>query len=198
MPSVYGALLVPLLLACSAAFAEETIWLRGRGSDVWIERGDAAREPRDARKGVTRVVTPPGPAVGAGAVADEARPSAVVVLDGPHWASADQYENDYTPRFYHPHSYRLYPVVHPRYRYVRPWRHSCSGHDSGYRYGDPFFPGYPGRAYGRTGGGFGGRHRGHGRAVRAGGPAYRNAGPYGGSVGSGGYVERGGAYRRVR
>jgi hypothetical protein len=47
-----------LVIAASAAAEEETIWLRGRGSDVWIERGDEMREPRDDRKGVSFVSIP--------------------------------------------------------------------------------------------------------------------------------------------
>ena len=49
--------LVLLVLAASVASAE-TIWLRGRGDDVWIERDAEMREPRDDRKGFTRVSTP--------------------------------------------------------------------------------------------------------------------------------------------
>jgi hypothetical protein len=51
-----------VLLLAGAAAAEETIWLRGRGSDVWIERDGEIREPRDDRKGVTFVSTPAPPA----------------------------------------------------------------------------------------------------------------------------------------
>jgi hypothetical protein len=47
-----------LLLCAASAAAEETIWLRGRGSDVWIERNGEMREPRDERKGLTIVSTP--------------------------------------------------------------------------------------------------------------------------------------------
>jgi hypothetical protein len=53
--------LVLLVLAASVASAE-TIWLRGRGDDVWIERDGEMREPRDDRKGFTRVSTPVRPA----------------------------------------------------------------------------------------------------------------------------------------
>lgn len=197
MLRMYASPLLLLLLVAPAVSGEETIWLRGRGSDVWIERGDAAREPRDERKGVTRVATPPAPAVSSRDT-DERSRSAVVVLEGPHWTHADAYyEHEYTPRFYYPrYSYRLYPFRHSRYRYARPWSHPYPGYRSGYRHGHSYFPRYRGLGFGRPGGGFGGRPHGHG--LRAGGPVYRNAGPYGGSVRSGGYVERGGAYRRAR
>jgi hypothetical protein len=190
----YGCLLVLLLLAGPAASAEETIWLRGRGSDVWIERGDAAREPRDARRGLTRVATSSDPEVSAGAAADASRPPAVVVLDGPHWASADHYAHDFTPRFYPSHgSCRRHSTQRPRYRAVRPWSRS-----SGYHHGLPLFAGHPRGGRGHPGRGFLRHRRGDRHAARAGGPVHRNAGPYGGGVRSGGYVVRGGAYRRVR
>jgi hypothetical protein len=50
-----------LLLCAASAAAEETIWLRGRGSDVWIERNGEMREPRDDRKGVSIISTPARP-----------------------------------------------------------------------------------------------------------------------------------------
>jgi len=49
-----------LLLAATSAPAE-TVWLRGRGDDVWIERDGEAREPRDDRKGLTHVEEPAPP-----------------------------------------------------------------------------------------------------------------------------------------
>jgi hypothetical protein len=45
------------VLAAPAAPAE-TIWLRGRGADVWIERDGRVQEPQKDRKGFTRVATP--------------------------------------------------------------------------------------------------------------------------------------------
>lgn len=60
MTRAAAPLLVLLLFAGSAA-AEETIWLRGRGEDVWIERDGEEREPRDAYKSVTIVSSPAPP-----------------------------------------------------------------------------------------------------------------------------------------
>lgn len=38
--------------------AAETLWLRGRGPDVWIERDGQIQEPQRNRKGFTRVASP--------------------------------------------------------------------------------------------------------------------------------------------
>ena len=48
------ATLLLLLLMASAASAE-TIWLRGRGGDVWIEKDGQYVTPRPDHKGFTRV-----------------------------------------------------------------------------------------------------------------------------------------------
>ena len=49
--------LLVFMLVAPPAFAE-TIWLRGRGKDVWIEKDGEIQAPKKNRKGFTRVETP--------------------------------------------------------------------------------------------------------------------------------------------
>jgi hypothetical protein len=116
-----------LLALCIPAFAsaeEETVWLRGRGDDVWIERDGSARESREGGKaGFTRVVSSPLPEVRArdGEPADPRPRVAVIVVGEPGWVdTTPPYPpaHAYTPHVYYPrHSFRLHPDRRP-YRHV--------------------------------------------------------------------------------
>lgn len=203
-----AALLLICLVASPAASEEaaesETVWLRGRGSDVWIERGGEARISRDGeRTGLTRVESPPPVAAGPGNAVRQRAPTPVVVLSAPSWSyDAVPYEHAYSPRFYYPrYSFRLHPDHH-RHRLHRAHRFDRHRGDRHRHpgFGRSFHPGFRGHGAGHR------LHRGHGghrfapqgHAQPHDGGAYRNAGPYGGQVRSGGHVLRGGAYRRTR
>jgi hypothetical protein len=140
-----------LLLGLSVAAAgvsAETVWLRGRGADVWIEKDGQVQEPRKNRKGFTRVVTPsrrvanPGPsrAVRASATRHEVVEIGPAVPPHRVWSGGYPYRyGRHRHRGYAPHRYGY---SHSRHR----------GHHVG-RYRD-----------GRVG-----RHRSYGGRVRSGG-----------------------------
>ena len=117
MPGRIGSLLGLLfLLLPGVGAAEETIWLRGRGDDVWIERHGEARESRDEeRKGLTRVATSPLPGVRAESEASDAqaRGVAILVLGGDGWGTPPYGGHAYAPQFYYaPYAYTLHPHAH--------------------------------------------------------------------------------------
>ena len=164
-----------LLLLVGSAVSAETIWLRGRGADVWIERDGRVQEPQENRKGFTRVATPPRPLVYRGRPAErrETRRSSAVVEVGPDCRHLGAYPPDDV--YPHSHGYAHYP----RYRY---------GHhrDGDHRYGQYHRSGshgYERHRSGRDG-------RGHSQV--------RHGGRSSGGQRGGGFVQRGGAYRRSR
>lgn len=190
--------LAPLLTLAllPAAGAAETIWLRGSGDKVWIERSDDP--PREARKGLTRIESPPAPVVRSGPATD-ASPSdgltGAVVLGDPHWSRGGDYEHDYSPRYYYPaYGYRHYGYPHHSVRHYRSYRYTPR---YGYRYRYPRYRSYYDYDHYRYGrhrarDHHGGRHHGHAIGHSGGGDRSINA------PSRGGHVVRGGAYRRSR
>jgi hypothetical protein len=155
-------LLAPLLASPAAA---ESVWLRGRGSDVWIEVDGRVREPRPDRKGFTRVSSP-SPVILRNRVrraAPAPRPARVVVeLGAPEWSGPS-----YSGEVHH---------YVPRYRSHRPYRHARYGHRGRHGHGRHRIGHHrgPRRDSHLRGGGHrrGGHVRGggHPRGVRGGGP----------------------------
>lgn len=121
-------LLAPLLAPAAAA---ESVWLRGRGSDVWIEVDGRVREPRPDRKGFTRVSSP-SPVILRNRVrrtAPAPRPAGVVVELGVPDGSGPWYHDDgvdfYVPRY---RSHRH----HRHARYAHRGRHGHARHRIGH------------------------------------------------------------------
>ncbi|MGH0030200.1 MAG: hypothetical protein ACQGVC_10445 [Myxococcota bacterium] len=190
-----------LLLAEGMATAEETIWLRGRGDRVWIERDGVPQPPAENAKGFSRVATSSMPGVYAArrpsaavdavaATATAPPPSTTVVLGEPEWRRSYFSANSYGYGYYH-----------PRYRTWRYRNYYRDRHYGRHRYYTDRH--YAARRYHSN------RHYDHGRyradrhyAERR----YHDYGSrgsrYGGSAvnapARGGYIQRGGAYRRVR
>jgi hypothetical protein len=126
--------LVALLLLASAASAE-TVWLRGRGSQVWIEVDGRVREPQSNRKGFTRVSSP-SPVVLRSRVRRAAPPprrsEVVVHLGPPDWLAPPHHVHDAGHPVYTHHHQRGH-ARHARYGrrgHSRYGRHHV-GHQSG-------------------------------------------------------------------
>jgi len=123
--------LAPLLLLSllASAASAETLWLRGRGKDVWIEKDGRYQPPKEDRKGLTLLSAPiraaePREPEPRRPRWESRRDPAVVVLGAPYVGPRSYFHRAPAYRWHRPYA--------DGPRYDRGHRRGYGGHRHGY------------------------------------------------------------------